>query len=305
MNKPVLIGIDWGTSTFRASLINAAGDAIDSRENPCGILAVQDRDFDAFLSQAIGDWMCGYPEIPIIASGMITSRNGWVETPYVPVPLGISDLAKALVKHITKDSHTIHFITGASQDPTGERPDVVRGEETELFGYLANHDTECRTFLLPGTHNKWLSVEDGKITHFVTYMTGEIFALLREHSILASDESNTAFCENAFLRGLKAVQKRPGSLLSNLFTTRALTLFGQIQLAEVSDYLSGVLIGEEFLGSLQVDGKPSSLIIIGRNDLSVRYQKAAEFFGIPTTIATSGLSQRGQLAIARAAELLP
>ncbi|RTQ99586.1 2-dehydro-3-deoxygalactonokinase [Halomonas nitroreducens] len=305
MTTPTLIGIDWGTSSFRASLIDADGGTLESREDPSGILAIQNRDFEGFLKEAIDDWMCDFPDTPIIASGMITSRNGWLETPYASLPLGIKELAGEMVKHRTQDGRTIHFITGCSQDPNGERPDVIRGEETELIGYLTAHGLESGIFLLPGTHNKWLRVEDGRITQFVTHMTGEVYSLLGKHSILAFGEETTPFCEDAFLRGLTAVKKRPGSLLSNIFTTRTLSLFGNITKEATADYLSGVLIGEEFLSSLRVDGSPPSLTIIGRQDLSLRYQKAAEFFGIPSTIATPGLSQRGQLAIARSAELVP
>tara|TARA_R110001599_G_scaffold62921_3_gene175197 strand:+ start:7645 stop:8562 length:918 start_codon:yes stop_codon:yes gene_type:complete len=305
MKTPALIGIDWGTSSFRASLIDAKGGTLESREDPSGILAIQNRDFEGFLKEAIGDWMCCFSDTPIIASGMITSRNGWVETPYVSLPQGINELAAVLVKHRTQDGRTVHFITGCSQDSNGERPDVLRGEETELIGYLTLHGIESGTFLLPGTHNKWLRVEDSKISQFVTYMTGEVFSLLGRHSILAFGERTAPFCEDAFLRGLMAVKKRPGSLLSNIFTTRTLLLFGHINKEASADYLSGILIGEEFLSSLRVNGPPHSLTIIGRQDLSLRYQKAAEFFGIPSTIASPGLSQLGQLAIARSAGLIP
>lgn len=304
MACPIMIGIDWGTSSFRASLVDKDGEVLDNHESPHGILAVPGNDFEGFLRNTIGPWLESFPSVPIIVSGMITSRNGWIETPYLPVPLGIDDLADALVQHYVPGLGTIHFITGAAQAPEGERPDVIRGEETELFGYLSTHNLSEGTFLLPGTHNKWLRAEQRKITHFATCMTGELFALLRKHSILASTMEDTAFKPHAFQRGLEAARRQPGALLETLFSTRSLALFQHINTDETADYLSGLLIGEEFLSQLRHHEKPSFLNIIGRQDLALRYQLAARFFGIPSAIATPGLSLRGQLAVAHSARLI-
>lgn len=172
MSSPAMIGIDWGTSSFRASLVAHHGEALESRESPHGILAVPDRDFAGFLTRTLAPWLEAHPGLPVLASGMITSRNGWIETPYQPLPLGIDELARSLVSKEIPSLGRVHFITGAALSPEGERPDVLRGEETEIFGYLTTHGVRDGTFLLPGTHNKWLTVESGRITRFVTCMTG-------------------------------------------------------------------------------------------------------------------------------------
>ncbi|WP_458526006.1 2-dehydro-3-deoxygalactonokinase [Onishia taeanensis] len=305
MPSPVMIGIDWGTSSFRASLVDRNGEALESRESPHGILAVPDRDFAGFLTHTIGSWLATHPALPVLASGMITSRNGWIETPYQPLPLGVEELARALESRDIPGLGRIHFITGAAQSPEGERPDVIRGEETEIFGYLATHGVSDGTFLLPGTHNKWLTVENGRITRFVTCMTGELFALLHQHSLLGRTMAEGKFSLEAFRRGLETARQHPGALLATLFTTRSLTLFDQLSDAESSDYLSGLLIGEECLAQLRNGPAPDKVTIIGRHDLAERYRIAAEFLSLPSSIATPGLSRHGQLAIARAAELIP
>ncbi len=304
MSRPLMIGIDWGTSSFRASLVDRHGEALDTRESPNGILAVSDRDFAGFLRYSIKSWLTDFPGIPILASGMITSRNGWIETPYQPLPLGINELANALVCETVPDLGQVHFVTGAVQSPDGERPDVIRGEETEIVGYLSTQGVSDGTFLLPGTHNKWLTVEHGKITRFVTCMTGELYAILREHSLLGRTIRQGEFSPEAFQRGLQTARQHPGQLLATLFTTRALHLFDQLSPEQSADYLSGLLIGEECLGQLQQGAAPGKVTIIGRHDLAERYRIATDFLSLPSTMATPGLSRHGQLAIARAAELI-
>src|SRR5690606_20935273 len=130
--------------------------------------------------------------VPVIAAGMITSRNGWVETPYLPLPLDAGALAGALVRHQARSGHEIHFVTGAVSDPEGSFPDVMRGEETEVIGQIAIAGGEGAEgagggdgiYILPGTHSKWVRVSGGQIRALRSCMTGEAFAILRQHSIL-------------------------------------------------------------------------------------------------------------------------
>ncbi len=149
-----LIGIDWGTSSFRAWLMGDAAAVLAEIPSGPGILAVPGGDFDAAFQTALGPWLAATPDLPVIASGMITSRNGWVETPYLPLPLDATALADALTTHRTRNGHTVHFVTGAIQNPHDGRPDVMRGEETEIIGHLAAGGGDG-LFVLPGTHSKW------------------------------------------------------------------------------------------------------------------------------------------------------
>ena len=180
-SEPALIGIDWGTSSLRAFLISGEGEILDRLSSPEGIMHVSGGDFEAVFGRLVGHWLSG-KALPILASGMITSRNGWVETQYEHLPLNADDLAKALVTHKTSGGVELRFVTGvATEDESG--PDVMRGEETQIIGasLLGMSDG---LFVMPGTHSKWIRVSHGCIEDYSTYMTGEVFAALKEHTIL-------------------------------------------------------------------------------------------------------------------------
>lgn len=295
---PALIAIDWGTTGFRAWALDGAGAVLaETRDGP-GILAVPEGDFDAAFEAALGPWLGS--GAPIIAAGMITSRNGWVETPYLPLPLDAAALAGALTPHTTRKGRSIHFVTGAASQPEGPFPDVMRGEETELVGQIAE-GTRDGLFVLPGTHSKWARIEGGTITAFQTCMTGEGFAVLRDHSILGRLAEPGPFSATAFLRGVEAA-RAPGALLERAFSARSLVLFGHLAPAEVTDYLSGLLIGDEIRAGLARHAGPVTLI--GRGDLVDRYAAALAAFDAPSRIASEGMNRRGLFTIARIGGLL-
>ena len=145
---------------------------------PDGILAVKDGAFDAALESHIGKWD---KKLPIMASGMITSRQGWVELPYVACPAGLQAIAAAVHLHTSKHGRKIYFVPGISTRGLDGAPDVIRGEETQVLGATEGGSEH---FVTPGTHSKWITVKDREITGFSSYMTGEVFALLKTHSIL-------------------------------------------------------------------------------------------------------------------------
>ena len=132
MTPAALIGIDWGTTSFRACRIDAAGDVLETREAPAGILAVRDGDFEAVLAREIGAWLAAEPGLPMVASGMITSRQGWLEVPYCPCPAGSAEIAAALMRH--PDRPELHFVPGLSLIAEDGVPDVMRGEEAQILG---------------------------------------------------------------------------------------------------------------------------------------------------------------------------
>ncbi len=290
----VLIGIDWGTTSFRAWLMGAAGDVVDRVEEAAGILSVTDGNFDRRLETLLQQWP---RDVPIIASGMITSRNGWVETPYLPLPLDVQALAGALVPFCTASDRRIHFITGAAT----AAPDVMRGEETEIIGHLAAGGRDG-VFVLPGTHSKWVRTAAGKVVDFHTCMTGEVYALLRGHSILGRLAAEAPFAPEAFRRGVEA-SGYEGALLSRVFSARTLALFDRLAPEEIGDYLAGLLIGDELRAGLS--GWPEAAItIIGRGDLAERYRVAFAALGVAADIAPPGMARLGHWHIARLAGLV-
>lgn len=284
-----LIGIDWGTTSFRAWRMGKGGEVLDAVADGPGILAAGGLPggFDQALRERIGPWLDG---TPVIASGMITSRNGWVETPYLPLPLDAEALAASLTLR-----HGVHFVTGAVSDPDGSAPDVMRGEETEIIGHLAGGGGDG-LFVLPGTHTKWARAEGGRLTAFRTVMTGEVFAALRDHTILGRLIGPGAASDDAFRRGVEAGQGE-GALLGRIFSARTLALMDRLAAAEIADYLSGLLIGDEVAHNARDGAGP--VTIIGRGDLAARYCTAFDLLGIAARIAPPGMAQRGLWDIAR------
>src|SRR3954468_15819608 len=180
--SPLLIGLDWGTTSCRAYLIGADGEVLDRQPDGPGILKIEDGHFGPWLDSMIGGWIATHGPAPVILSGMIGSRQGWKEAPYATCPAGADDIVRALAR-IEWSELSIALVPGLSTENDG-MPDVMRGEETQIFGALALSGKSDGLFLLPGTHSKWAHVQDGRIASFRTFVTGEVFGALKEHTIL-------------------------------------------------------------------------------------------------------------------------
>ena len=289
-SEPALIGLDWGTSSFRAYLIGADGGVISSVAAPEGILHVEGGNFEAAFGRLVGPWAAEH-NVPVIASGMIPSRNGWVETPYVGLPSGAAELAAAMTTHTLANGRKIHFVTGMTAETSGA-PDVMRGEETQIAGAVAAGGGSG-VFVLPGTHSKWVAVEEGKITSFATFMTGDVFGAMRGHTILGALMDEGEGSGAALLRGAQASRDGGLGLLHSLFTARTLPLFGEITKSEAADYLSGLLIGAEVQGARALAGDHGQVVLIGRGDLNTRYAQVLEVFGLKAVEAGDHIVARG------------
>ncbi len=300
-SDPRLIGIDWGTTSFRAYLLGAGGEILRRLEARRGILHVEGGDFEGFFREQVEPWL-GEWDLPVIASGMITSRNGWIETPYLDLPAGPAELAENLTVHRLSSGQELRFITGATAlDATGA-PDVMRGEEAEIVGLL-DLGVSDGLIVMPGTHSKWVRVESGRIASFETFMTGDVFSALREATILGKLMQGTNPAPQAFERGVRAGHGTPEALLHRLFHARTLPLTGVIGETETADFLSGLLIGTE-IGAATSGSQTDRVAIVGRSDLAQRYADAMEIAGIGTTQVPSDLAARGHYAIARMAGLV-
>jgi 2-dehydro-3-deoxygalactonokinase len=316
MSPPAaLIGLDWGTSSFRAYRLDGAGAVLESRSAPSGILKVPEGGFEAVLEREIGPWLAGRPDLPVIASGMITSRQGWVEVPYCRCPAGSAEIAGALLRHRSAAGRTIHFVPGLSIVGADGVPDVIRGEETQIIGATiggalgagSGAAAARRLLVLPGTHSKWALVEDGRVVWFATLMTGELFAVLSEHSILGRLMAGSDHDEAAFRRGLAYARGSAGGLLRRLFSARTLALFGELPERGVASYLSGLLIGTELreaLGCLAEPAAGQEITVVGVADLCGRYLAAIEDAGLRARRAADDAGARGLFLIARAAGLV-
>ncbi len=301
-----LIGLDWGTSSFRAYRIEADGRIAERRAARTGILQITDDDFEGALRREIGAWLEADPGAPVLASGMITSRQGWVEVPYVRCPAGAPALARALLARELRDRR-MHFVPGLSILADDGVPDVMRGEETQIVGEIGA-GAGPRLMVLPGTHSKWALAEGGRITWFATFMTGELFAVLSAHSILGRLMNGDEHDEAAFARGLAYAGEGGSGLLKRLFSARTLGLFGDLPGSGIGSYLSGLLIGTEIAEALawtRARGAEREIRVIGGAELADLYRFALEAKGLRARRGVDDAAAQGLFRIARAAELIP
>jgi len=297
-----LIGLDWGSTHLRAYLYGAGGTVLEQRALPYGIRQLPAGGFAQAFQEAVAEW----PDEPAIACGMVGSRNGWHEVPYLDTPADVANLAHALTPLATPDDRVLHLVPGLRD---GARPDVMRGEETQIVGALAQHGDAAwsGSFLLPGTHSKWVRVAGGTVTGFATMMTGELYGLLRRHSILgAVADGAEAEDDAAFRRGVLAARDSGAAGgLTRLFAARALMLDGALAEASVPSYLSGLLIGDELRAALAAgwSAAAAEIRLIGDAGLCRRYAAAAALFGLHTAQAPAHTTALGLWRLAAAAGL--
>jgi 2-dehydro-3-deoxygalactonokinase len=179
----------------------------------------------------------------------------------------------------------------------------MRGEETQIIGASSLGLSEGM-FVMPGTHSKWVQVADGKIVDFSTYMTGEIFSALKEHTILGTLMKEDAFSEDAFEMGVKSGLSGESNLLHSLFHVRTLPLMGKIPKVATADYLSGLLIGTEVAAATGELKDVGTITVVGRSDLSDRYEIALRTAGFDSRRAPDDIVAKGHFLIARAAGLV-
>ena len=302
----MLVAFDWGTSSLRAWLLDAAGTVQDEASAPLGILKVPGGDFDAVFRQVAGAWIES-GATAAIASGMIGSRQGWAEAPYAGCPADEAALVAGLITVPTSLKVALRIVPGVSRIDADGIPDVMRGEETQIIGDAPAAGR--RLYVLPGTHSKWALAEDGRITWFASSMTGETFAVLAEHSILGRLMDGRAHDPAAFRRGLGVGAASGGGLLRRLFSARTLGLFGELDPKAIGAYLSGLLIGAEVADAratvaAATGAAPDSVTIVGGAELSARYAEAIDAAGLSSRIAPADTTVKGLWRIAKQAELV-
>ncbi|MFQ5955983.1 MAG: 2-dehydro-3-deoxygalactonokinase [Kiloniellales bacterium] len=288
MSRHRLIAADWGTTNLRAFRLAADGRVVERRDAPAGILNVPEGRFEDAFDQALGDWLAAWPAAPVVLSGMIGSRQGWRESPYVDCPAGAPEIAARAVPITSGSGRQVWILPGLVVRDPGGTPDVMRGEETQILGAFEGAAGDRRLCCLPGTHSKWALIEDGRILGFRTAMTGEVFATLIRHSILGRLIEGEEHHAEAFDRGLGRADE-PGGLLHHLFGTRSLGLTGELPPAALASYLSGILIGHDVShGPAAVPGE-APIVLVGAGALTERYARAFERRG-RTAIVIDGAS---------------
>ena len=287
------VAVDWGTSSLRGALVADDGRVIEERSAARGILSVPPGGFPEAFESLFADWMAP-PGRTALVSGMAGSRQGWIEAPYCPCPAGAAEIAQRIVP---VEAGRIAMVPGLSDEHDGV-PDVMRGEEVQILGAMQLTGLDEGLFVLPGTHNKWARVQGGRVTGFRTCMTGEFYALLSQHSILARTlDAATPLDEAAFLDGAaRAAQGR--GLLHDAFGARTLALFGRRDAAALASYLSGVLIGEELRS--QPLREAGELVLVGAPALTRRYALALGTAGLRPRVLGAEATWAGLHALHRA-----
>jgi len=298
MKTKPFIALDWGTTSFRAYQVNGTGEVTDQVSAAEGILAVNDGRFEETLESHIGSWD---KALPLIASGMITSRQGWVECAYAECPAGVADLAQAITAKTTASGRAVHFITGLHFNSQSIVHDVLRGEETQVFGSMS---TGAEHFITPGTHSKWISIAHDGITGFSTYMTGESFSLFRNHSILGRLMQDGSQDEKAFAEGVERAFAAPADLLHLLFSVRSLGLFNAIGPEKLASYLSGLLIGSEVASASMGHDHGAKYMVLGTPALAANYLNALKLAGLKAVAGDPLCAIKGQQMIAHEAGII-
>jgi 2-dehydro-3-deoxygalactonokinase len=313
----VLVALDWGTSNLRAYLMSADGAVVETRHAARGILHLpaspEAGGFEQAFAEIAGDWVRSDPKLPVVAAGMVGSAQGWIEAPYVRAPADVRTLAAHGVRVASGVGPDVLIAPGVIFDAPDRTPDVMRGEEIKIAGALAAEPSrgERAWFVLPGTHSKWVFVEQRRIVSFATYMTGELYAVLREHSILGrltTESADAGAAALGFEKGLEAARtSSPGDLGHQLFAVRTLGLTGRLPRNALAEYLSGLLVGNEIVSALAASrathdaGAP--LILLGDAALCQRYARALEVFGAAVDAQLDDTAPRGLWEFARAAGL--
>src|ERR1700676_249538 len=281
MSQAALVAGDWGTSHLRLFLCQADGTVIASVDGP-GAADVHG-DFPEMLDALLRGWTRQHGALPVVLCGMVGSSLGWTQAPYVACPARPEEIAQACVE--LRDGQ-VHIVPGLSCRNRLNAPDVLRGEETQILGALRLDPALSygrHLLCLPGTHSKWVLLEDGRVHEFLTAPTGELFAVLCEHSILVSDQRqrqdlHAATDGPAFDHGLMQIRRFPtAGLLHRLFECRSRRLTGDLHSDEAMPLLSGMLIASDVQGAVRLFAVPdarSTVRVIGATRLTELYARA-------------------------------
>lgn len=252
------VALDWGTSRCRAFLIEDDGILAQASSDD-GVSRLKAGDHADVFKRLCGAWLAAEPDLPVVIAGMAGSREGWIEAPYATCPAGAAEIAAALVAVPLPTGGTGRIVPGLRYDGP-HSVDVMRGEETHLMGAGVADGLVC----LPGTHCKWAEMKDGHVVRFATFMTGEMHALLREHSMIGRPADEPAD-EAGFAAGLEAVwdeEGGKGGLLNLLFRARAATVARTLPPKRLGPFISGLVTGDEVAGALRLFGPPRTVTIV-------------------------------------------
>lgn len=272
-----LIGVDWGTSNLRVMRLGADGVVLDRRVDPRGAGRLSSGEFAGVLEAVAGDWL---DLAPVLIAGMAGSRQGWVEAPYAFCPADAEALATRLAR--PDPARDIRIVPGVALTPRG-LGDVMRGEETQALGLFGTG--ESGLMVAPGTHSKWVRVDNGAIAAFRTHLTGELFAAVRQATLIGRDMGEPGDDDVAFDEGVRRALSDP-ALTAHLFTVRVRRLADELSQDAAADFLSGLLIGAEL--AAESDHRDKPVQVVGEAALCQRYLRALALAGFGDVRVAAG-----------------
>lgn len=272
---PDWIAVDWGTTHLRAWAMSNDGGILGAEISQEGMAGLSAEAFEPALLKIISNWLVDGETTTVVSCGMVGSRQGWVEAPYQEVPC--EPLKKAnFGRAITKDPRIEFFIIpGMKQNAPA---DIMRGEETQIAGLLAQEPEFDGVVCLPGTHTKWARISAGEVVHFSTYLTGELFSLLSSQSVLRHSIAQDGWDAAAFKEAIDDAITKPSAIAGRLFSIRSEAILSDLSPETARARLSGYLIGLE-LGAARQYWLGQKVVIIGEEAISDAYHKALEAQG--------------------------
>ncbi|WP_299483997.1 2-dehydro-3-deoxygalactonokinase [uncultured Roseibium sp.] len=288
------IAVDWGTTNLRAWALDSQDNIIAHRSSSKGMSSLEKDEFEPTLLELIGDLIRPAGKTAVVICGMAGSRQGWAEAPYKTTPCAPPALKDATTVRSLDERLDVRILPGIKQpDPA----DVMRGEETQIAGFLSENAGFSGTLCLPGTHSKWVRLQDGIVEHFRTCMTGEMFALLSARSVLQHSLSPKEMDQTAFDEAVEQVAGRPQSIATSLFGIRAGGLVAGLSPQSARGRLSGLLIGAE-LAAVRDEFDLSAVILLGSDQIATAYQRALARLGHKSEVINAEATTLNGLALA-------
>lgn len=281
------IFVDWGTTNLRAYLVNKEGLCVDELFEPIGIKMLGDRTCEDVLTEKTAQWRKAFSIDRVLLVGMVGSEIGWQAVAPLEGPCGIGKIASALEGVSSKQFSSIEIVPGVRTNTNSQASGMMRGEEVQVFGVSSESVEKEQLVCLPGSHSKWVLSIGGEIQSISTFMTGELFQIVREHSVLKESlaTSTNEINEFHFKEGLKAVAEGE-SILKLMFSVRTEMVCNPTRSNhERASFMSGLLIGSEVLTGLKELPNPAdkSIVLVGNGDLAQAYEIAFQFFNCEAT----------------------
>ena len=270
------IAVDWGSSNLRVWALDKRYQILDSLSSSDGMLSLETGEFEPLLSEQISNWIADDVNIPVLCCGMVGAKQGWLEAPYATVPYNLMQETDS-VKVVCSDNRLdVRILGGLKQNNPA---DVMRGEETQIRGFLSVFSDFDGIVCLPGTHTKWVHVSAGEVVSFRTFISGELFALMSEYSVLKHSVNSDGWIDQEFKSAVSESISNPQKIFSDFFKLRADDLLNKVAKSVLRSRLSGYIIGAELAGA-----KPywlgQNVVILADNNLSKTYKAALEGQGI-------------------------